>query len=66
MLFIQEMIKEFDDRVNKEGLDISLPIKKTVSDDGYIYKIDAAMCAGFGWEMGPFAMWDSIGLKKRN
>ena len=29
-----------------------------------IYKIDAAMCAGFGWEMGPFEMWDAIGFKK--
>ena len=29
-----------------------------------IYKIDAAMCAGFGWEMGPFEIWDSIGIKK--
>ena len=29
-----------------------------------IYKIDAAMCAGFGWEMGPFEMWDSIGFNK--
>ena len=33
-----------------------------ITDD--IYKIDAAMCAGFGWEMGPFEMWDSIGFKK--
>ena len=29
-----------------------------------IYKIDAAMCAGFGWEMGPFEMWESIGFNK--
>ena len=29
-----------------------------------IYKIDAAMCAGFGWEIGPFETWDAIGLKK--
>ena len=29
-----------------------------------IYKIDAAMCAGFGWKMGPFEMWDSIGFNK--
>ena len=33
-----------------------------ISDD--IYKIDAAMCAGFGWKMGPFEMWDAIGVKK--
>ena len=28
-----------------------------------IYKIDAAMCAGFGWEIGPFETWDAIGIK---
>ena len=29
-----------------------------------IYKIDAAMCAGFGWEIGPFETWDAIGIQK--
>ncbi|MDA9726891.1 3-hydroxyacyl-CoA dehydrogenase/enoyl-CoA hydratase family protein [Bacteroidota bacterium] len=29
-----------------------------------IYKIDAAMCAGFGWELGPFEIWDAIGIQK--
>ncbi|MBL31929.1 MAG: 3-hydroxyacyl-CoA dehydrogenase, partial [Flavobacteriales bacterium] len=33
-----------------------------ISDE--IYKIDAAMCAGFGWKMGPFEMWDAIGIKE--
>lgn len=28
-----------------------------------LYKIDYAMKAGFGWEMGPFEMWDAIGVK---
>lgn len=27
-------------------------------------RIDAAMKAGFGWEMGPFEMWDIIGVQK--
>jgi 3-hydroxyacyl-CoA dehydrogenase len=27
-----------------------------------IYKIDDAMKAGFGWEHGPFEIWDAIGL----
>jgi len=26
------------------------------------YKIDAAMSAGFGWEMGPFEKWDALGV----
>jgi 3-hydroxyacyl-CoA dehydrogenase len=28
------------------------------------YKIDDAMKAGFGWEHGPFQIWDAIGLDK--
>jgi 3-hydroxyacyl-CoA dehydrogenase len=29
-----------------------------------IHSIDAAMRAGFGWQMGPFEVWDAIGLAK--
>jgi len=28
------------------------------------YKIDQAICAGFGWEMGIFETWDAIGVQK--
>ncbi len=28
-----------------------------------LYKIDDAMRAGFGWELGPFETWDAIGVK---
>ena len=31
-----------------------------ISDD--IYKIDDALKAGFGWELGPFETWDLVGL----
>ena len=33
-----------------------------VSDD--IYKIDKAICSGFGWKKGPFETWDLIGVEK--
>lgn len=33
-----------------------------ISDE--LFKIDAAMKAGFGWEHGPFEIWDAIGLDK--
>ena len=33
-----------------------------ISDE--LYKIDDAMRAGFGWEHGPFQIWDAIGVKK--
>lgn len=29
-----------------------------------LYKIDDAVCAGFGWELGPFETWDALGLAK--
>ena len=29
-----------------------------------LYKIDDAMKAGFGWENGPFEIWDAIGVEK--
>jgi 3-hydroxyacyl-CoA dehydrogenase len=29
-----------------------------------LYKIDAAMNAGFAWELGPFEIWDAIGVKE--
>lgn len=28
-----------------------------------VYKIDDAMKAGFGWEHGPFQIWDAVGLE---
>ncbi|PIR12493.1 MAG: 3-hydroxyacyl-CoA dehydrogenase, partial [Flavobacteriales bacterium CG11_big_fil_rev_8_21_14_0_20_35_7] len=33
-----------------------------ICDD--LHAIDAAMKAGFGWDFGPFEIWDSIGVEK--
>jgi 3-hydroxyacyl-CoA dehydrogenase len=33
-----------------------------ISDE--LYKIDEAVCAGFGWELGPFDTWDALGVEK--
>lgn len=33
-----------------------------ISDE--IYRVDAAMRAGFGWEHGPFEIWDALGIRK--
>lgn len=27
-----------------------------------LFKIDDALCAGFGWEVGPFETWDQLGI----
>ncbi len=32
-----------------------------ISDE--IYRIDDAMCAGFGWEIGPFETWNLLGVR---
>lgn len=29
-----------------------------------LYKIDDALRAGFGWDMGPFETWDALGVQK--
>lgn len=31
-----------------------------IADD--LYRIDEAVCAGFGWEYGPFEIWDALGV----
>ena len=33
-----------------------------ISDE--LYKIDDAVCAGFGWEVGPFDTWDQVEVAK--
>lgn len=32
-----------------------------IADD--LYLIDEAICAGFGWETGPFEIWDALGIE---
>ncbi len=29
-----------------------------------LYKVDDALNAGFGWQLGPFATWDAVGVEK--
>lgn len=33
-----------------------------ISDEPF--RIDQAICAGFGWEIGPFRQWDLLGVRK--
>lgn len=48
--------------VIKPVLIYSAELLGEIADD--IVSIDEAMRWGFGWEIGPFEMWDAIGLKK--
>ena len=40
----------------------SAKLHKEIADD--IVAIDQAMKWGFGWEQGPFEVWDAIGVEK--
>ena len=33
-----------------------------ISDE--IFRIDDAVCGGFGWDLGPFESWDAVGVEK--
>jgi 3-hydroxyacyl-CoA dehydrogenase len=33
-----------------------------ISDE--VYRVDDAMMAGFGWEIGAFESWDTVGVAK--
>jgi 3-hydroxyacyl-CoA dehydrogenase len=33
-----------------------------ISDE--TFRLDAALQAGFGWELGPFEIWDAVGIKE--
>ncbi|WP_188206615.1 3-hydroxyacyl-CoA dehydrogenase/enoyl-CoA hydratase family protein [Alkalibacillus aidingensis] len=48
--------------ITKPTLVYSANLLGEIADD--ITQIDDAMKWGFGWELGPFEMWDAIGLEK--
>ncbi|ASK62808.1 3-hydroxyacyl-CoA dehydrogenase [Virgibacillus phasianinus] len=48
--------------ISKPALIYSAELLGEIADD--IVSIDQAMKWGFGWEHGPFEMWDAIGLRK--
>ncbi len=69
---LQERIKllaNFDDRAGEFYRSIFYDLFRycsfripEISDE--TYRIDQAVCAGFGWELGPFATWDVLGVKE--
>ncbi|SEQ28452.1 3-hydroxyacyl-CoA dehydrogenase/enoyl-CoA hydratase family protein [Piscibacillus halophilus] len=48
--------------ISKPTLIYSAQLVGEIADD--INAIDEAMKWGFGWELGPFEMWDAIGVKQ--
>lgn len=59
---------EADDRAGeftrRSLLDLFQYASKRIPDIAdRLHQVDDAMRAGFGWKLGPFEMWDAIGLK---
>ncbi|PRD46358.1 3-hydroxyacyl-CoA dehydrogenase/enoyl-CoA hydratase family protein [Sphingobacterium haloxyli] len=69
---IRERMKVYEQGTDKAGVlfrAVHYPLFEYVShrvpeitDD--FYRIDDAMRAGFGWELGPFEVWDALGVRE--
>ena len=62
LLFSEDEVSQFLWQVIKRVLIYSASLVGEIADD--IISIDQAMQWGFNWDLGPFAMWDAIGLAK--
>jgi 3-hydroxyacyl-CoA dehydrogenase len=53
---------EFYRRTFADGFQYATHRIPEISDE--LYRIDAAITAGFGWQLGLFETWDAIGMRK--
>ena len=60
----QDLAGEFYRKTILDGFRYASNRVPEIADD--LVKIDQAICAGFGWEMGVFETWDTIGVEKAN
>jgi 3-hydroxyacyl-CoA dehydrogenase len=58
----QDLAGEFYRKTMLDGFRYASNRVPEIADD--LVKIDQAICAGFGWEMGVFETWDAIGVEK--
>jgi 3-hydroxyacyl-CoA dehydrogenase len=58
----QDLAGEFYRKTILDGFRYASNRVPEIADD--LVKIDQAICAGFGWEMGVFETWDAIGVEK--
>lgn len=69
---IRKRMKVFEQGTDKAGAlfrAMHYPLFEYVSKrvpeiTDHFYQIDAAMRAGFGWEIGPFEVWDALGVRE--
>ncbi len=62
LVYSEDRAGRFAWKVVKDVLLYSAGKIPEIADD--ILKVDEAMKWGFNWELGPFATWDAIGVKK--
>ncbi len=58
----QDKAGEFYRRTFADGFTYATYRIPEISDE--LYRIDAAITAGFGWQLGLFETWDAIGVRK--
>ncbi|GAB3564744.1 3-hydroxyacyl-CoA dehydrogenase/enoyl-CoA hydratase family protein [Spirosoma luteolum] len=58
----QDKAGEFYRRTLADGFQYATHRIPEISDE--LYRIDAAITAGFGWQLGLFETWDAIGVRK--
>ena len=58
----QDKAGEFYRRTLADGFTYATYRIPEISDE--LYRIDAAITAGFGWQLGLFETWDAIGVRK--
>ncbi|QJW88059.1 3-hydroxyacyl-CoA dehydrogenase/enoyl-CoA hydratase family protein [Spirosoma taeanense] len=58
----QDKAGEFYRRTFADGFRYATNRIPEISDE--LYRIDAAITAGFGWQLGLFETWDAIGVRK--
>ncbi|MDY0322642.1 MAG: 3-hydroxyacyl-CoA dehydrogenase NAD-binding domain-containing protein [Candidatus Carbobacillus sp.] len=62
LLFGEDKASKFAWEITKKTLLYAAQKVGEIADD--ITAIDQAMRWGFGWELGPFELWDTLGVKK--
>ncbi|XQY91327.1 3-hydroxyacyl-CoA dehydrogenase NAD-binding domain-containing protein [Metabacillus sp. HB246100] len=62
LIYAEDRAGELLRGITLPTLSYSAQLFGEIADD--IVAIDQAMKWGFGWEMGPFELWDAIGVKK--
>ncbi len=60
--FAKDKAGEFIKKLNYMVFQYSSNRIPEITDE--LYKIDDAIKAGFGWELGPFELWDILGVEK--